>query len=819
MKIFYLKSILFAVWACLACWCGANMAARAQESEEKPKTQQVTENFPNGKPKIVREVIYDEKKKQVNHGLWKRFHPTGKVAEQGNFQQGKAEGLFHYFHQDGTLAKQGSFKAGKADGVWKAWHTNGKPDFVGEYQNGQAEGVWNYWHPTEKLARKGEYRAGKAEGIWTYWHPDGNISQRGTLRDGLRVGEFLLWYPSGAKQAVAHYDAAGRQAHWLHFYETGEKKEEGFERDGRRQGVWQSWFPDGQLSLAGTYLNGRETGTWTAYFPNGKVSTTATYGTANEPVKWAYWNEAGKPVKEGAYLNRKAVGMWTYYHPSGSRSMSGEYVNGLRHGTWTFWDMQDQATQQTFNQGQPVKKQEPKPEQTKAETKTAEKPNVIVVFVDNFGNGDLGCFGSKLHRTPHVDRLAAEGTKFTSFYVASGVCTPSRAALMTGCYPRRVNLHISDKNSAVLQPIAAKGLNPDEQTLAEVLKGAGYATACIGKWHLGDQPAFLPTRQGFDQFFGIPYSDDMTGNKRPGWPELPLMRNDRVISAPADRDLLVKQCTEEAVKFIEQNHDRPFFLYLPHTMPGSTPHPFSSPDFRGKSANGEYGDAVEELDWSTGQIVETLRKLKLDRRTMIVWTSDNGAVQRTPPQGSSAPYQGFGYDTSEGAMRMPCVMWWPGQIAANQTNDSLCSTLDLLPTLAHLCQAPLPTAAIDGHDIRPVIMNEAGAVSPWDEKGFCYYRMDQLQAVRAGPWKLYLPLEKKYISLGRKTAPSVAALYNVRTDVGETREVSAEHPDVVKKLMEMAQRTRAEIGDVDQAGAGQRPAGWVKEPQPLLPAQ
>jgi arylsulfatase A-like enzyme len=448
------------------------------------------------------------------------------------------------------------------------------------------------------------------------------------------------------------------------------------------------------------------------------------------------------------------------------------------------------------------------------------KPNFVVILVDNFGNGDLGCFGAKLHRTPNVDRLAREGTKFTSFYVASGVCTPSRAALLTGCYPRRVNLHVSDQNSAVLRAVSPKGLNPDETTIAEVLGGAGYATACIGKWHLGDQPPFLPTRQGFDEFFGIPYSDDMTKDKRPdAWPELPLMRGEAVIEAPVDRDYLVQRCTQEAIAFMERNRERPFFVYLPHTMPGSTPHPFSSPAFRGKSANGDYGDSVEELDWSTGRILDALARLGLDDRTLVIWTSDNGAVERRPPQGSSAPYRGFGYDTSEGAMRMPCVMRWPGKIPAGKVNDKLCTALDLLPTLAGLAGAPLPERPIDGHDIGPLVLGEDGAESPWDEAGFCYYRMEQLQAVRAGRWKLYLPLAAKIVANNRRTAPAKLELYDVRGDVHEDRELSAAHPDVVERLLALAERTRAEIGDTDRPGSGQRAAGRVDNPKPLVPAR
>jgi arylsulfatase A len=448
----------------------------------------------------------------------------------------------------------------------------------------------------------------------------------------------------------------------------------------------------------------------------------------------------------------------------------------------------------------------------------AAKPNIVFIFVDNFGNGDLGCFGSKLHRTPNVDRLAAEGTKFTSFYVASGVCTPSRASLMTGCYPRRVGMQASATGGAVLQPVAQKGLNPSELTIAEVLKGAGYATMCVGKWHLGDQPEFLPTRQGFDEFFGIPYSDDMTKDKKPdAWPELPLMRGEKVIEAPADRDHLVKRCTEEAIRFIEAHQSGPFFLYLPHTMPGSTQHPFSSEKFRGKSANGEYGDSVEELDWSTGEIMAALKRLKLEENTLIVWTSDNGAVKRNPPQGSNAPYRGSGYDTSEGAMRMPCVMRWPGKIPAGAVNDALCSTLDMLPTLAALAETKPPQHKIDGHDIRPILFDVTGTKSPWDDDGFFFYRMEQLQAVRAGDWKLYLPLEGKFSNLQRKRQPVKLSLYDVRHDVGEEREASAQHPEIVAKLTALAEKARADLGDVDRPGSGQREAGFIEKPMPLLP--
>jgi arylsulfatase A-like enzyme len=444
------------------------------------------------------------------------------------------------------------------------------------------------------------------------------------------------------------------------------------------------------------------------------------------------------------------------------------------------------------------------------------QPNVVLFFVDNLGNGDIGCFGSKLHRTPHIDRLAKEGTKFTSFYVASGVCTPSRAALLTGCYPPRVSMHVSGEGLPVLRPLDTKGLHPDETTMAEVLKTVQYATGIFGKWHLGDQPQFLPRRQGFDVFFGIPYSDDQTKDKQPNtWPELPLVRNETVIEALVDRNYLVKRCTEEAIAFIEQNRERPFFVYVPHTMPGSTATPFSSPDFRGKSANGDYGDAVEELDWSAGEIVQALQRLNLTDQTLVIWTSDNGAVQRNPPQGSCAPYKGWGYDTSEGAMRMPCVMRFPGHIPANRVCDEIVTTMDFLPTFARLAGARLPAKPIDGHDVRPLLFGEPSAKSPWDEQGFMYYRMEQLQAVRSGPWKLYLPLAAKFVANHRRTAPGPLQLFDVRNDVGETREASAENADVVQRLTALSEVARLELGDTDHPGRDQRPSGRVTNPVPL----
>ncbi|MGC1273521.1 MAG: sulfatase-like hydrolase/transferase, partial [Planctomycetaceae bacterium] len=318
-----------------------------------------------------------------------------------------------------------------------------------------------------------------------------------------------------------------------------------------------------------------------------------------------------------------------------------------------------------------------------AEARRADdRPNVVLILCDNLGYCDVGCYGSTLHRTPHIDRLADEGLRFTDAYAASGVCTPSRAALMTGSHPRRVNLHVSDTGGAVLQPVSPKGLNPKETTIAEMLKARQYATAIFGKWHLGDQPAFLPTRQGFDEYFGIPYSDDMTAREGKPWPPLPLMKNERVVEAPADRDTLTKRYTEAAVAFIKAHRDEPFFVYLAHAMPGSTKSSFASDAFRGRSANGLWGDAVEEIDWSTGQIVDVLDELELDRNTLVLWTNDNGAPRRNPPQGSNAPLKGWGYDVSEGAMRVPLIARWPGRVPAGVTCRELVTLMDVFPTVA-----------------------------------------------------------------------------------------------------------------------------------------
>lgn len=436
-------------------------------------------------------------------------------------------------------------------------------------------------------------------------------------------------------------------------------------------------------------------------------------------------------------------------------------------------------------------------------------PNFIVIFCDDLGYGDIGCFGSQKNRTPHIDRMAAEGMRFTSFYVTSGVCSPSRASLMTGCYPLRVGMDENFQGYWVLFPSDKKGLNPAEITIAEALKKQGYATACIGKWHLGDQKEFLPTRQGFDYYYGIPYSNDMGKEQDPNLPPLPLMRNEEVIEAPADQNTLTRRYTEEAVAFIKKNKDTPFFLYLPHTMVHYPLHAGAA--FRGKSVNGIYGDAVEEIDWSTGEILSALKELEIDKNTMVVFTSDNGATRR----GSNAPLSGYKAGVQEGSMREPCIMRWPGKIPAGTSCEEIATTMDLLPTFVSLAGAKIPKdRIIDGKNMQDLLFGKNGAKSRY--KAFYYYFMSQLQAVRSGRWKLYLALEKKQYGWTRKTVKCAAELFDLENDIAEKYNVIHEHPDVVARLTVLAEEARRDIGDYQQRGKNQRQAGWVEHPKKLI---
>jgi arylsulfatase A-like enzyme len=445
-------------------------------------------------------------------------------------------------------------------------------------------------------------------------------------------------------------------------------------------------------------------------------------------------------------------------------------------------------------------------------TNQPHKPNIIIILIDDMGYGDCGCYGSTKNRTPAIDKMAQEGTRFTSFYVTSGVCSPSRASLMTGCYPLRVGMHESSKGVFVLVPADHRGLNPAEFTIPKLIKQQDYATACIGKWHLGDQPEFLPRKYGFDYYFGIPYSNDMgsevKGQLKGGLPELPLLRNETVIEAPVDQYGVTKRYTEESIAFIEKNKDRPFFLYMAHMQVHV---PLRSGDkFRGKSLNGSYGDSVEEADWSTGEILAAVNRLGLDDNTLVIFSSDNGAIGR----GSNRPLSGGKATTLEGGMREPCIMRWPGHVPAAAVCDEVVSTLDLLPTFAKMIGGAVPdNRPIDGKDISDIILGRPGAKSPHTE-GFYYYFMSQLQAVRLGKWKLRLALDPEIAGFtGKPQGKSPLQLYDLDADIGEKNNVVADHPDIVVQLTALAEVARKEIGDYKVKGRGQREPGYMANPK------
>lgn len=419
---------------------------------------------------------------------------------------------------------------------------------------------------------------------------------------------------------------------------------------------------------------------------------------------------------------------------------------------------------------------------------STKKPNLVLILIDDLGYADIGPFGSKKNRTSNLDRMAREGMILTSFY-ACPVCTPSRAQFMTGCYAKRVSL------PNVIFPAAAVGIHADERTLPELLKKQGYATVCIGKWHLGDQPDFLPTRRGFDRYFGIPYSNDMGPNHKAAKnTPLPLLRDEKVIEtvSPEGQGQLTARYTDEAVAFLKENKDRPFFLYLPHTAVHNPHHPGEA--FRGKSKNGVYGDWVEEVDWSVSRVLDTLRELKLDKDTLVLFTSDNGGTRA----GDNAPLRGFKASTWEGGMREPTVAWWPGKVPGGASCDAVAGNIDVLPTFVKLAGREVPQdRKIDGKDISALLF---GKTKESPHQAYFYFNRNVLEAVRSGPWKLFL---------GEDT------LYNLDSDIGESTNVANKNPDVVKKLRGYAATMDADLGAGAKPGPGVRPPGRVDGPKPL----
>lgn len=445
-------------------------------------------------------------------------------------------------------------------------------------------------------------------------------------------------------------------------------------------------------------------------------------------------------------------------------------------------------------------------------------PNIVIIFTDDQGYADVGAYGAKFE-TPHLDRMAAEGVRFTSFYVGQPVCSASRAALLTGCYPSRVSVH------GAFGPGSKTGLNPDEETLAEICRAKGYKTFMVGKWHLGDHPDVLPLKHGFDGYIGLPYSNDMwpghPDNLRRNYPRLPLMQNDSVLRfLDEHQNMLTTLYTEHAVNFIQDNRENPFFLYVAHSMPHVPL--FVSEKFRRKSGYGLYADVISEIDWSVGEILSTLRKLDIDRKTLVIFTSDNGPwLSYGKHSGSALPLREGKGTVLEGGVRVPCIMRWPGRIPEGTVQHQPAMTIDILPTITSIIGAPLPAKQIDGKNIWPLIVNDPGAKSP-HEAYYFFYGRNELQGMRSGKWKLYFP--HTYTSAkghrgrddGQPVEYSMAKmgleLYDLEKDVSETFNVASEHPSVVDSLQRMADNVRAKLGDALTGiqGAEVRPAAALE---------
>jgi arylsulfatase A len=431
------------------------------------------------------------------------------------------------------------------------------------------------------------------------------------------------------------------------------------------------------------------------------------------------------------------------------------------------------------------------------------QPNIILINCDDLGYGDLGCYGSKVNKTPTLDKLAAEGLRFTDFYMASPVCSPSRGAMMTGCYPPRIGFD-SFEGRWVLFPGQPVGLNPNEITVAQILKDAGYSTKIVGKWHCGDQPEFLPTNFGFDSYYGIPYSNDMgRQGKDDKNPPLPLLRDKDVIQEQPDQAALTERYVEESIRFIRDNKDKPFFLYMAHMYVHL---PIYAPEkFMKQSDNGRYGAGVEMVDWSTSVLMDELKQLGLDDNTLVIFTSDNGS-RVGGGGGSNDPLRGTKGTTWEGGQRVPCIMRWPDKIPASTEFNGLTSSMDFYATLTKIAGGTIPAdRTIDSMDISEIMLSGGQGESP--RKVFYYYMLSSLEAIRDKKWKLHVFKGKE----------AMAELYDLENDPGETTNVIDEHPDVVERLNAKMDEAREDLGDslTETEGQGRRPIGAVKEGKPL----
>jgi arylsulfatase A-like enzyme len=443
----------------------------------------------------------------------------------------------------------------------------------------------------------------------------------------------------------------------------------------------------------------------------------------------------------------------------------------------------------------------------------AETTNIVVIFIDDLGYGDIGPFGATLQKTPNLERMAAEGRKLTSFYAAPA-CSVSRAQLLTGSYAPRCG------NPWVYMPASPAGLAPSEVTIAERLQELGYATACVGKWHLGDQPEFLPTRQGFGRYLGIPYSNDMQRiSAETGKPVVPLLRDEKVEALLTDDEQrrIVERYTTEAVRFISESKDKPFFLYMPHTAVHIPVFPGKA--FEGKSENGSFGDWVSEVDWSVGKVLDALRDNGLDEKTLVIFTSDNGPwIGWVKDITSAGPLRGSKGSTWEGGVRVPTIARWPGRIPAGTSCDAVCGTIDLLPTFVTLAGGTVPAEpVIDGRDISGLLF---GTTEESPRETHYYFSRTNLDAVRQGKWKLAVAPQVDRMGRAQKPLPASMEkprLYDLEADIGETTNVAADHPEVVERLRGLASTMAAEL--IDPASPARRPEGRVENPKTLYPVK
>ena len=444
------------------------------------------------------------------------------------------------------------------------------------------------------------------------------------------------------------------------------------------------------------------------------------------------------------------------------------------------------------------------------------KPNVIIIFADDLGYGDLGCYGSKINETPTLDKMADEGKKFSNFYVSSPVCSPSRASLMTGCYPQRISFGTFD-GLRVLFPGQGIGLSNEEKTVAKTFKESGYSTKIIGKWHCGDQEEFLPTNHGFDSYFGIPYSNDMgrqvkikdyipndsSLHKITEWdrPPLPLVRDKEVIQEQPDQRSIAERYTEDAVKFMRENKEAPFFLYLAH-MQVHLPL-YAAEKFVKESKNGDYGACVASIDWSTKVIFDELKELGIDENTIVIFTSDNGSRLQNQG-GSNGNLRGGKGQTWDGGQRVPCIIRWPGKINEGQQTDALATTMDFLPSITKLIGGDLPSKKIDGIEMSDLFFSNENSSK---RDSFLYYNEDELEAIRYKNWKLHFKKEDKLIN----------ELYDLDSDISEDVNLYSSHKEIVSKLSILADEFRKSLGDkyLDIKGEEVRPANRIDNPKPL----